>query len=363
MPIRIYKLKFNTAYSMNKKIGKFVTAAVILFTCSAAWSAVIYTGINRRELSVGDLVNFTVTIMAPKGATVQPPDPASAFDPLTVKEWNNRKIPLKSADSVVFEYQLTTYKAENCTIPQLPFILNAGNSSDTLKTDSIPLTVISLCKVDTADIMGLKPQQVTGKRSLLWLWICLGLLALIAAILFARSLIHVYRKGPPPPPPKPPYEEAIEALAALDAKQYPLKGMIREYVFELSEILKRYSERRFGVNAAEFTTEEMLAWLAVSGLEKEQRYAMEWFYRAADPVKFAKYLPDQGTVDRFGAEARAFVEATKPVVEVKKADGAQPSPASGEALPPEAANKTGRLAGPPEAANKTGQLPGGGEGT
>jgi hypothetical protein len=140
--------------------------------------------------------------------------------------------------------------------------------------------------------------------------------------------------------------------------------MIREYVFELSEILKRYSERRFGVNAAEFTTEEMLAWLAVSKLEKEQRFAMEWFYRAADPVKFAKYLPDQGTVDRFGVEARAFIEATKPVIEVKKEGESGQSSASGEALPPEAANKTGQMAGLPEDANKTGRMSGpGGEGS
>jgi hypothetical protein len=303
---------------MNKPYRQIVAAAMFLLSCSAAWSAVIYTGLNRRELSVGDRINFTVTIMAPKGATAQPPDPTSAFDPLTVKEWNNRKFPLKNADSIVFDYELTTYKAENCAIPPLPFILNSENRSDTLRTDSIPLTVIALCKIDSADIMDLKPQQVTGKRSLFWVWFCFALIAIAAAIFFVRSLILKYRKGPPPPPPKPPYEEAMEALAALDAKQYPMKGMIREYVFELSEILKRYSERRFDVNAAEFTTEEMLAWLSVSNLGKEQRYAMEWFYRATDPVKFAKYLPDQETIDRFGIEARAFIEATKPAVEVKK---------------------------------------------
>ena len=124
------------------------------------------------------------------------------------------------------------------------------------------------------------------------------------------------QRPPPPPPPKPPYEEAMEALAALEAKQYLLKGLVREYVFELSDILKRYIERRFSINAAEFTT-----WLGVSPLAKEQRAAMEWFFRAADPVKFAKMLPDQDTLDRFGAEARVFLETTKPVVDPeKKAD-------------------------------------------
>ncbi len=330
---------------MNNPCRHIAVPAMLLFSFSAAWSAVIFTGVNRRELSVGDRIDFTVSIMAPKGAAALPPDPSSAFDPLTVKEWNNRKFPLKNADSIVFDYELTTYKAENCAIPPLPFILNSGTRSDTLRTDSIPLTVISLCKIDTADIMGLKPQQVTGKRSLLWLWMCLALAAIAAVVLFARSLIRKHRKGPPPPPPKPPYEEAMEALAALDAKQYPMKGMIREYVFELSEILKRYSERRFGVNAAEFTTEEMLAWLSVSNLDKEQRYAMEWFYRATDPVKFAKYLPDQGTIDRFGIEARAFVEATKPVVEVNKEGESAQAAADATAVSSKGHDKTGRMPG------------------
>ena len=134
-------------------------------------------------------------------------------------------------------------------------------------------------------------------------------------------------------------------LPRLTRNNTSMKGMIREYVFELSEILKRYSERRFGVNAAEFTTEEMLAWLPVSSLDKEQRFAMEWFYRAADPVKFAKYLPDQGTIDRFGIEARAFVEATKPVVEVKKDVEPAQEAADATGASSEDHDKTGRMSG------------------
>lgn len=284
----------------------------VLAVCCAAQGAVVYSSISQRELSVGDRVYFTVTIMAPSGATVMPPDPSSAFGSVVVKEWNSRKFSRTKADSLAFEYVLTTYKAENCTIPALSFVLAAGAATDTLRTDSIPLKVVPLCTSDSADICGLKPQQTAGKRPLLWLWLCIAAAAIIAGAFTARSLIQKMKKPPPPPPPKPPYDEAIEALAALEAKQYLIAGKIRDHVFELSDILKRYVERRFGVNAAEFTTEEMLAWLGVSPLDKEQRLSLEWFFRAADPVKFAKMVPDGGTVDRFGVEVRGFLEATKP---------------------------------------------------
>ena len=179
----------------------------------------------------------------------------------------------------------------------------------------------------SADIMDLRPQQVTGKRPLWWLWLLIAALAATAAVLIVRHLLIRSRRPPPPPPPKPPYDEAVEALNALDAKQYLSRGLVREYVFELSEILKRYIERRFDVNAAEFTTEEMLCWLAVSPLDKSRRNAMEWFFRATDPVKFAKLWPDQETIDRFGAEARGFVEATKPLPESAGKTGSQDAPA------------------------------------
>jgi hypothetical protein len=268
--------------------------------------------------------------MVPNGATVMPPEPATSFGSVVVKEWNNRKFPQQKADSVVFDYSLTTYKAENCTIPPLTYVVETQNKQDTLRTETIPLKVIALCTSDSVDIADLKPQQTTGSRPLWWLWAALATAAVIAAIIVVLKYRKQKSSGAPIPPPKPPYEEALAALAALEAKQLLQKGMVREFVFELSDILKRYIERTFTINAAEFTTEEMLAWLAISPLDKERRNSMEWFFRNTDPVKFAKYLPDRATIDRFGGEVRGFLESTKPAESGQKeppAPVAPPGPA------------------------------------
>lgn len=300
---------------------------IVLIAPKAAESSIIVSTISNRELSVGDRLLFSVSAIVPKGATVVPPDPASSFGTVTVKEWNSKKHELSQADSIVFDYVITTYKAENCTIPSLSYMIENGTARDSLKTVAAPLTVIPLCTADTVDIMDLKPQQIAGKRPLLWLWILLGALAIVAGILIARNFIKKLKKPLQPPPPIPPYDEAIEALKTLEAKQYLMKGMVREYVFELSDILKRYIERSFTINAAEFTTEEMLAWLGISPLDKSLRASMEWFFRAADPVKFAKYLPEQKAIDRFIVEVRNFLEATKPQVTTPdKSTGSNPTP-------------------------------------
>jgi hypothetical protein len=283
--------------------------------------AVIFSSVNTHELSVGDRVHFSVSIMVPKGALIVPPDLSSGIGSIAVKEWNSRKFEQEKADSMVFEYAITTYMPEPCTIPSLPYVLESAGKYDTLVTEPVPLTVISMGTADSADIMDLKPQQTAGKRPFLWLWL-LGAAVIIAAALIALRCYLRKKQAPIVVPPKPPYDEAMEALTALRAKQYLQKGLIREFVFELSDILKRYIERRFDINAAEFTTEEMLAWLSVSPLEKSQRTTLEWFFRTSDPVKFAKYLPDQETIERFELEARGFIEATRPRPEAESSQDA-----------------------------------------
>jgi len=305
---------------------------LLILTCAllhTSGAAVLLSTISQSTLSVGDRVTFTVSAITPKNALVTPPDPSS-FGSIIVKEWNSKKYPQTKADSTAFTYVLTTYTAENCTIPSLPYVIENGTAHDTLTTERLPLTVIPLCKADSADIMDLKPQQVTGKAPLLWLWIVMALALLTAGYYFVRKYRKKKSLAVNLPPPLPPYEEAIAALAALDEKKYLMKGMVREYAFELSDILKRYIERRFAINAAEFTTEEMFAWLGISPLDKPLRTSMEWFFRATDPVKFARHLPDSDTIARFDAEVRAFLSATRPKPEPVTAATATATPADAQ---------------------------------
>jgi hypothetical protein len=161
-------------------------------------------------------------------------------------------------------------------------------------------------------IKGLKPQQSAGSPSLAWIWIIAGVCAVAGAIYFSRRYFHKRKIAATIIPLKPPYEEAMEALKVLDEKQYLVKGMIREHVYGLSDILKRYLERRFDVNAAEFTTEEMLGWITGSPLEPADKKSGEWFFSMTDPVKFAKWVPENETLHRFGAEVRQIIERTRP---------------------------------------------------
>jgi hypothetical protein len=284
----------------------------LLCLSSASFGSTIVSSVSQDSLYVGDRVRLDVVMLVPRGGQVAPPATENGFGRLSVKEWNSDKVEKKNADSLTFRYAVTTYTTEPCTIPALDFVMTKENAPETLRTPPFPLRVLLVSSPDTASIKDLKPQQNAGRPSLWWLWALLAALGAAVAVILVRRFFPKYGRPQPAVPPKPPYEEAMEALRSLESKQYLLKGLVREFVFELSDILKRYIERSFGINAAEFTAEEMLAWLGISPLDKSRRASMEWFFRAADPVKFAKYLPEQKSIDRFIVEARGFLEATRP---------------------------------------------------
>jgi hypothetical protein len=304
---------------MDMRGCRFFPALPLFFILTTfrpdAGATVLLSSVSQDSLFVGDRVHFGVTMLVPKGSQVVPPATDNGFGKFIVKEWTSDKSEKKNADSLSFNYIITTYSAEPCTIPSLSFVQTSGAKTDTLRTDVFPLRVVLVpppSAQDTAVIRDIKGLETVGKPSLLWLWIVLGLLGIVLAVLALRRFRKKLGGSAPAVPPKPPYEEAIEALRALEEKQYISKGMIREYVFGLSDIVKRYIERRYAINAAEFTTEEMLDWIQISPLEPSQRKACEWFFSTADPVKFAKWTPDTDTVRRFGADMRAFIEQTRP---------------------------------------------------
>jgi hypothetical protein len=308
--------------------------------CLPLSATVLTSSINTSKFSVGDRIRFTVTAITPKGAAVTPPVPESDFSPIIVKEWNLHKTEREKSDSLVYEYLVTTYTPEPCTIPQLSFILENNGSVDTLRTEAIPLQIISVLPSDTVDILDLKAPLSAGKRPKWWLWLVCSILGIAALTATGILLYRHFRKPPPPPPPVPPYEEAIDALAGLGAMKYLQRGLVREFVFALSEIFKRYIGRRFDCNAADFTTEEMIAWSGAVNLHKQLRSSLEWFFTNTDPVKFARLIPDNRTVERFETEVRSFLEATKPAVQNRP--DASAASGNGEPAPENASAASGK---------------------
>jgi len=266
------------------------------------------------SVMVGDVIAFHVTLAVPAGTRVTPPETGNGFGNFSVLSQSQEIISGHGYDTVLYNYSLALYRPQNCTIPELIFLAGA----DTLATEAIPVRVISVIPFDIPEdsvlsIKDLKAQQKTGGADIRWLWILLAVAAVAAACYLLKKYAKKKQNGETNIIPlKPPYEEAVEAIEKLEAKKLIENGRVREYAFELSEIFKRYMGRRYDTIASELTTEEIVSWLELSGINRELRMSAEWFFRTSDQVKFAKWEPDSQTTNRFMKEVRLFLEATKP---------------------------------------------------
>ncbi|MBL7081694.1 MAG: hypothetical protein ISS44_03915 [Candidatus Omnitrophica bacterium] len=113
-------------------------------------------------------------------------------------------------------------------------------------------------------------------------------------------------------PPRPADQIAYEALEALRAKGLPALGEIKQYYFELSDIIRRYIENRFNIKAPEMTTEEFLSSLRnTTDLLAAHKNLLKEFLCLCDIVKFAKYGPTQKEINDSFSAAKKLIDETK----------------------------------------------------
>ncbi|MDE6295375.1 MAG: DUF4381 domain-containing protein, partial [Muribaculaceae bacterium] len=149
-----------------------------------------------------------------------------------------------------------------------------------------------------------------------WWWLIL----LVCALAYAGyRLAKRYRQTGsilPPKPEVPAHIEALERLKRLKARHIWEDGKEKEYYTILTDILRLYLDRRFGIKAMEMTSKEIMSTLADDKQLMASNELISQILKIADFVKFAKVrpLPDDN-VKAFD-NAVKFVEDTAPKDEV-----------------------------------------------
>jgi len=148
-----------------------------------------------------------------------------------------------------------------------------------------------------------------------WAWILAALLLLGGGALFwylrrPRALVVASA-----PAALPPWETAKAELDGLAAKGYHLRGEPRLFAIELSEIVRRYLQGRYGFVALEQTTSEVKFSLKHIDITDPQREGLLETLTACDLAKYAKFHWPAPELTRALSGARAFVDQTTPLPE------------------------------------------------
>lgn len=111
-------------------------------------------------------------------------------------------------------------------------------------------------------------------------------------------------------PKLPPHVEAMQHIERIKTDRVWQKGETKEYYTELTDVLRTYIQDRFGFNALEMTSSEIIDML--QGIEeKEALKELRELFMTADLVKFAKHNPLMNENDMNLVNAIEFVNQTK----------------------------------------------------
>jgi hypothetical protein len=108
-----------------------------------------------------------------------------------------------------------------------------------------------------------------------------------------------------------PWEIALEELGKLRASDLLARGEYKLFYLELSDIFRRYLEKRYGIYALERTTVEIIDEFRKLALDSKEEKTIHEFLDGCDLVKFAKFVPTAEDIERDFQTAKEFVLQTR----------------------------------------------------
>ena len=272
--------------------------------------------VDKAFVTIGDLINFRVTVVHAEDITILELNPANVLAEFEIKEVADfsRREDGKRVEGK--HYVMTNYTLGEYVIPSFAIQYRTRDGSlQELKTNPIYLTVGSVDKNKSpaGDIRGVKGvHKVKGSA---WPWLAvIGLCAIgIGVWIFHKrakqaSLEMISDETLTP------HDEAYQALNRLKHSDLLQKGQVKFYFLKMSEILRRYFERRYEIKALESTTYEVMAALKNRLADEDYKLISE-VLSFCDLAKFAKYEPPPMEIIQENNRAKQVVDRTKQEIE------------------------------------------------
>lgn len=219
------------------------------------------------------------------------------------------------------EYTVTSFDSALYYLP--PMTVSVDNKA--YRSKALALKVYSI-PVDT-----LKPDQFFGQKSVMkpaFAWEDFyGLIAcsILALPLLALLIYFIVRLRDNKPiirkvkvePKLPPYQMAMKEFERIKSEKVWQKGRPKDYYTELTDAIRNYIKDRFGFNALEMTSSEIIDNL-LEIKDKEAISDLKILFQTADLVKFAKHDPQMNENDANLINAIEFINETKQLEEVNQ---------------------------------------------
>lgn len=308
---------------------KLIKKSILFFTLAAslvaggqayAQKTLIDVAIDSAAILIGEQTTLHLTVTSDNGRSVQIVIPNDTL--MAGVEVLN----LSKPDSTVIENNrllikqdilITSFDSSLYLLPPLKVI----DGTDTVYSNQVAL------KVTPIPVNADKPEEFNDIKEI-WKppFVLADYYPIIYGVLFALFLICVVgyiiqrirsKKSLIPfkkeEPKLPPYEQAIKELDEIKQQKLWQQGRNKEYYTLITDTLRKYIVDRFGVNAMEMTSGEILDILKEEEGAKTVYANLKQILQLSDYVKFAKMQPLPDENDQSMKYAYLFVDQTKRV--------------------------------------------------
>ena len=279
--------------------------------------------ISSDSITIADILEFVIELEQGRGVKADIP-PMNAIQPafgnFLVRDF--KRMPEQilengtktSGISYILEPQLSgKYEIQPFVVP---FYIEGDDppAEYKIETEKFEIEVRSLGAEPSTDIKPIQgpvaiPSKGLNRKKLLIVIIStIGLIIAISAVIMfgkKRKKTTVEKKLPA-------HIIAMEALKRLREKKLIEQGLIKDFYYEISNIMRHYIEGRFGISAPEQTTEEFLLSISRDSVfDSKTKNLLASFLEHCDMVKYARYAPETAEIKQAFNVTRDFIEATK----------------------------------------------------
>jgi hypothetical protein len=307
--------------AMHVAFYPYLIICFILFS-AFSWAAPgIRESFSRGTITVGDRVEFTLTVTLPAKATTGDLPGGLLLQAFEIKDYDLGKWEEKGGEKTLTQrFTISTFTTGTYMVPPWGLKYKLDGKDITVQVPALPLTVASVLKGQEETPKDIRKPFAIPRAGLPW-WAYAAGAAVLAAVVAAFLLLRRRKKAAEAAtePQLPPHVRALKALLVLEREEFIRKGEAKKHYVGLTEIFKDYIGGRFALDTLDKTTSEL--WDQVKGLPIERGMLLQVrdFLTTSDLVKFAKHIvpEERGEQDLF--LVRETVEKTKEVPRVDAA--------------------------------------------
>ena len=308
------------------KIFKILTLIVILSLnkISFAQNVSVSSALDSTLMFIGGQMNFLIEVVQPAELYVEIPHfPDTITQNIEVVRYSKSDT-IRNGEILTISrlYRITSFDSGLHYVPPIEVEYRVGELVEKQESQPHVLNVINpFLDVDPEkgffDIK--QPFTLPFRLSeIVWVikWVVLAII--VAILLFFGVRWWIGKRNPikeiffREKPKEPPHIIALRGLDKIKNEKIWLKGQIKQYYSQLSDVLRVYMEGRFNFLAMEQTTPEILKDLKLCDLpDTTLIQRMSYILETADLAKFAKYEPIPDENDNCLQGAYIFVEQTK----------------------------------------------------